>query len=86
MKRPEMPPSRLISETGREWKPAFGLYWSPKEYQLLQKLDLLGTQLQPWEAQKIVHAARSLTFDRLCLGITIGWVASGLFLWALTAL
>lgn len=81
MNRPEMPPSRMMSESGAEWRPAFGQYWSPKEWRLMQRLGLMELDhgLTGTQVQTILWCYRSMADDTVCRALVVGWLAGLLF-------
>lgn len=50
----------MLSRSGKEWKLAFAVYWSPKDYEMIQKLNLLGMNLKASEVMEIVFQAREM--------------------------
>jgi hypothetical protein len=64
-----------------EWRPAFGLYWSPREWSLLQRLGLmeLNTTLTGNQAREILFCYRSMSADTAWRAMFVGWIAGLLF-------
>ena len=66
---------------GKEWKPAFGLYWSPKEWKLIQRLGLMDMRktLAGHQVREILFCYESLAYDTALRALFVGWLAGLLF-------
>lgn len=77
-------PSSNRAETkaaGSDWKCAFGLYWSPKEWLIMQRLGLMGLNytLTGHQVREILFCYRSMSADTAWRAMFVGWIAGLLF-------
>jgi hypothetical protein len=58
------------------WKQAFGLHWSPRDWRILQRLELMKTSLTGAQAQAVIWAHRCIVERVAMLGFAAGWLAA----------
>lgn len=77
---PPMPPLPRRLD-GQQWRPAFGLYWSPKEWRLIQRLGLmeLDHALTGSQVQSILWNYRAMADDTVLRALTVGSLIGLLF-------
>lgn len=66
-----------------KWKPAFGQFWSPRDWRILQALKLMKCSLTSAQAQAIVWAYRGMVESAAMRGFFAGWISALALLCAL---